>query len=133
MLKKCFFLGLVSGISAGLSSVVYASVYSNTMGVDFSKIVKPTGLVGASDFGALLAAAGYFLASKLLKAKTDAVFNIVFLLLTFASCIGPFAANLPLTVNSPELFPGLVIPMHFFPFMFWVVLKPFFFKSEAAR
>ena len=132
MLKKCFFLALVSGLSAGVASIVYASVYSSSMGVDFSKIVKPSGLVGASEFGTLWAAAGYFLGSKFLKANTDAVFNILFLLLTFASCVGPFATNLPVNVSNPELFPGYVVPMHFFPFMLWVVMKPFFMKPDTA-
>ena len=55
--------------------------------------------------------------------------NFVFAILTFASILGPFATKLPLDVEMPELFPGLTVPMHFFPALAWFTLKPLFIKK----
>ncbi len=129
MFKKSVFLGFASGILAGIASVIYAHVYNTAMGCDFSKIAKPIGIFATCLFAGMLAAVCYPLFIKWLKGKGDIVFNLIFVILTFASIIGPFAANLPLDVKTPELFPGLVIPMHFFPVLGWLTLKPMFIKE----
>jgi len=64
-----------------------------------------------------------------LKGKTDMVFNLLFVVLTFASILRPIGFIMPLDQESPELFPGLAVPMHFFPALGWFALKPFFGKS----
>jgi hypothetical protein len=83
----------------------------------------------ASLSGGVLAAVGYWAADKLLKAKGEIVFNLVFSILSFATLLAPFAAKLPLDIEAPELFPGMVIPMHFFPALAWFTLKPIFIKK----
>ena len=79
--------------------------------------------------GCLIAALGYWLLGKLLKSKTEIVFNFIFVILSFVSMLPAFAVKLPLDIASPELFPGLVIPMHFFPALAWSTLEPLFIKN----
>jgi hypothetical protein len=130
MFKRLLLLGLVSGLLAGIASVIYQKVYTSSLGVDFSKIAKPLGIVVSSVIGCIIAATGYWLLNKWLKAKTEIVFNLIFVILSFASILGAFAARLPLDTTSPELFPGLAVPMHFFPALAWLTLKPLFFNSK---
>lgn len=130
MFRKLLLLGIVAGVLAGLTSLIYQKVYTTSLGVDFSKIVMPAGIVIACVVGCLVAAVGYWLLNKWLKSKTEIVFNFIFVILSFASILGAFAAKLPLDTNSPELFPGLVIPMHFFPVLAWLTLRPLFIKNN---
>ncbi len=130
MLKRLLLLGVVSGILAGIASLIYQKVYSTSLGVDFSKIAKPVGIVISCVVGCLIAALGYWLLNKWLKNKTEIVFNFLFVILSFATIVGAFAAKLPLDTTSPELFPGLVIPMHFFPALAWLTLRPLFFNTN---
>jgi len=132
MFKKLLLLGAAAGLSAGVGSVIYARIYNSSLGTDFSYPVKPVGIIAASLFGCILASVGYWLFSKWLKATGEIVFNFVFTLLSLASIIGPFAFKLPLDIEMPELFPGLVIPMHFFPVLLWFTLKPLFVKELKA-
>ncbi len=132
MLKKSLALGIVSGLLAGIASLVYAKVYHSSLGADFSKVARTVGILAASVFGTVLAALGYWVLNKWLKDKGEIVFNFLFVLLSFASILGPFATKLPLDLEAPELFPGLVIPMHFFPVLAWHTLKPLFFKQPPG-
>jgi hypothetical protein len=77
----------------------------------------------------LLASTGYGLLTKWLPRAGEIIFNFVLVILTFASILGPFATKLPLDIEMPELFPGLTVPMHFFPALAWFTLKPLFIKK----
>ena len=132
MTKKLFLLGGVSGLLAGILSLTYSKVYSHYLGVDFSTVATPVRMIVASVVGGLLAALGYMLLHRLLGRKTEAVFNLLFTTLSIASILGPIATKLPLELQSPELFPWLVMPMHLFPVLGWMTLRPLFF-TEAAR
>ena len=129
MLKRLLLLGVVSGVLAGIVALIYQKVYSSSVGADFSAIAKPVGIMISNIVGCLIAAVGYWILSKWLKGKTEIVFNFIFMILSFASMLPAFAAKLPLDVASPELFPGLVIPMHFFPALAWFTLEPLFIKN----
>jgi hypothetical protein len=129
MFKKSLLLGILSGLLAGIAALIYSKVYHSSLGADFSRVVWPVRIVVASLFGGVLAAVGYWAADKLLKAKGEIVFNLVFSILSFATLLAPFAAKLPLDIDAPELFPGMVIPMHFFPALAWFTLKPIFIKK----
>lgn len=131
MFKRSFLLGLVSGILAGIASLIYARVYHNSLGADFSTVAATTSILAASLLGGVLAAIGYWLLNKLLKSKGEIVFNFVFTILSFASILGPLATRLPLEVEMPELFPGLTVPMHFFPALAWYTLKPLFIQHTV--
>jgi hypothetical protein len=129
MLKRLLLLGVISGVLAGIVALIYQKIYSSSVGADFSSVIKPAGVMISNVVGCVIAALGYWILSKWLKGKTEIVFNFIFVILSFASMLPVFAAKLPLMVNSPELFPGLAIPMHFFPALAWSTLEPLFIKN----
>lgn len=130
MFKKLLLLGVISGILAGVASLVYQKVYFKANEADFSMVVKPVNVMLVCILAGLLAAAGYGLLNKFLPKYGEIIFNFVFVILTFASIVGPFGAKLPLEIdeNALFLFPGLTVPMHFFPALAWFTLKPVFVK-----
>ena len=133
MFKPLLFLGIVSGVLAGLAAFIYQRVYSSALGVDFSVIAKPAAVVITSTVGCIIAAVGYWILDKLLKDKTEPVFNLLFAVLSFASILPAFSTKLPLDIASPELFPGLVIPMHFFPALAFFTIEPLFIKNKKTN
>ena len=130
MFKKSLALGVVSGLLAGIAGVVYARVYHSSLGADFSKVVSTIRIIAASLAGGVLAAFGYTLLDAWMKARGEVVFNFIFTVISFATLLAPFAVKLPLDMEAPELFPGMVIPMHFFPALAWYTLKPIFIRSK---
>lgn len=132
MFKKALLLGIISGALAGVASVIYQNkVYLEATGAEFA-VVKPVSIFSASIGGGILAAIGFALLTRFLKAKGEIVFNLLFAILSFASILLPVGYKLPLDAESPELFYGLAIPMHFFPALGWFTLKPLFFPSQQA-
>ena len=129
MFKRLFLLGLVSGVLASVAAQIYQKIYTSSLGADFSTVVKPVNIIIVSILGGLLASLGYGLLTRLLPKAGEIVFNFVLVILTFASILGPFAMKLPLEIEAPELFPGLTVPMHFFPALAWFTLKPLFIKK----
>ena len=129
MFKKALLLGIVSGLLAGVAGLIYARVYYTANEADFSKVASTIRILSSSLFGGVLAAIGYTALVKALKNKGEIVFNLAFTILSFASLLLPIAFKLPLTIETPELFPGMVIPMHFFPALGWYTLKPLFIKN----
>ncbi|MBS2213971.1 hypothetical protein KEM09_21360 [Carboxylicivirga mesophila] len=132
-MKKELFHGLLAGLLAGVVSVMYLHVYSSNMGVDFSAIAQPVMILISSIAGTVIAAAGYWLLKRLswLGNKTDLIFTSLFFILSFISIYGTFGAPLPPETVHPELFTGLVIPMHFFPMLFWLMIKQLFQKQAV--
>lgn len=132
MFRRALLLGIVSGLLAGIAGLVYARVYYSANQADFSKVVSTVRIIAASLFGGVLAAIGYTLLIRGLKTRGEIVFNFLFTLLSFASLLMPIGFKLPLTIETPELFPGMVIPMHFFPALGWYTLKPLFFNQART-
>jgi H+/Cl- antiporter ClcA len=130
MFRKSLALGIVAGLLAGIAGIVYSRVYYRINGSDFSKVASAVRIVAASVFGGVLAAIGYTLLNNWLRNRGEIVFNLCFTLISFASLLAPIAVTLPLNIETPELFPGLVIPMHFFPALAWFTLKPVFIRSK---
>ena len=56
----------------------------------------------------------------------EIVFNFLFSIGSFACVMVPISMTLPLDVQFPELFPGLAVPMVFFPALSWYTVKPLF-------
>ena len=130
MFKKSLLLGIVSGLLAGVAGVIYARVYYSINEADFSKVASAMHILAASLFGGVLAAIGYSLLTRWLKDKGEIVFNLLFTLISFATLLAPIAMRLPRNIDTPELFPGMVIPMHFFPALAWFTLKPMFIRNK---
>ena len=132
MFKKALFLGICSGILAAVAAIIYSTIYKNSLGADFSKIINPGSIIGSCLFGGILASVGYALLSRWVKGDLlEKFFPLLFATLSFASIVGSFSIALPLDISQPELFPGLSVPMHFFPVLAWLVLKPFFRFDEV--
>jgi len=132
MFKKSLFLGITSGILAGIASIIFEQIYLKAFYLDFSTIASPVALMSACIFGCVLAAVGYWALTKWLKQSGEIVFNLLFTILSFASILGPIATTLPLDLDADLtlMFPGFAITMHFFPALAWFTLKPLFFKSR---
>jgi hypothetical protein len=133
MFKRALYLGILSGLLAGIAGLAYARLYYTANEADFSKVASAVKIIASSLFGGVLAAIGYTLLVRALKTRGEIVFNLLFTILSFASLLLPIAYKLPLTIETPELFPGMVIPMHFFPALGWYTLKPIFIKEAVAK
>jgi L-cystine uptake protein TcyP (sodium:dicarboxylate symporter family) len=125
-MKKIFIHGFVAGILSATMSVIYFKLYQTTLGTSFDKIINIGSIIGSSIFGCLIMAVGYFILFKLRKENLKAVVNVIISVLSFTSIIGIISMTLPLEIETPELFPGLAVPMHFFPALAFFALDPFF-------
>jgi apolipoprotein N-acyltransferase len=125
-MKKAFFHGISAGILAALAGIIYFKIYQSTLGTEFDKIVNIGTISGVSVIACMLMALSYLMLEKFNKERLKGWLNIVIALLSFASILSPISMSLPLDIKTPELFPGLVIPMHFFPALAFFCLAPFF-------
>lgn len=135
MFKKSLLLGIVSGLLAGVAGIIYAKVYYKANEADFSEVVNNVKIVASCLFGGVLASIGFWFLDRWLKEKGEIVFNFLFTIISFATILVPIAAKLPKTIDPSELllFPGMAIPMHFFPALAWFTLKPLFFRRSASK
>ncbi len=129
MRKKEFWFGICSGIFSAVACIIYMRVYFFAFEISFTKLINIGSVSGLCILACMLATIGYALFRKWFGQKADMIFNLAFTLLTFFSIIFPISITLPLDLQNPEMFPGLAIPMHFFPAISWYTLKPFFFKE----
>ncbi|WP_028666272.1 hypothetical protein [Runella zeae] len=124
--KQTFTMGIVGSLLSSLASIIYLNIYSEAFVVDFSKIAGTSNIIASCTIGGLLLALGYKFAIQWKGKKTIGWLNVAFSILSFASIVGVLGFNLPLDTESPELFPGMVIPMHFFPVLSILTIFPFF-------
>ncbi|SHM81440.1 hypothetical protein [Chitinophaga sp. CF418] len=126
MFKKYFFTGLAAGIFSGLAAFSYYRIYVTALDVSYVSIVSPASIFSASLFAGMLIALFSFCMDKLFKKEMETLTSLLLAGGTLVSIIIPFMISLPLDVDRPELFPGLVVPMQLFPVLGWFALKPFF-------
>ena len=129
-MKKIFIQGVVAGILATLASGIYSYLYQSTLGVNFDKIINIGSVFGACIFGCVLISVANLVLFKFKKENLQGILNVVVVILSFVSIIGPISMTLPLDVEFPEMFPGLVIPMHFFPALVFFAIDPLFKQSS---
>ena len=127
-MKKFLIHGIIAGILTAVAGIVYQMVYENALFLDFSLVINPGSIAGASIFGCILMAIGYGLLEHFKKNNLKGWLNVLIAILSFLSILGPLSMSLPLEVEFPEMLPGLAIPMHFFPAMIFFGLYPFFTK-----
>jgi drug/metabolite transporter (DMT)-like permease len=125
-MKKIFLHGIIAGVLAAIAGIIYFNIYQNTLGTPFNKVVNPGAITGACIFACVLMSVGYMLLERFNKQKLYGWLNVVIAVLSFASITGPISMSLPLDIKNPELFPGLIVPMHFFPAMAYFCIAPFF-------
>ena len=115
-----------SAALASIACLVYATVYNNAFEVNYSAVLNTGSITGVCVFSCSLMALAYYFAIKWKAEKLLGWINTTIALLSFVSIITVLGFQLPVSVQSPEMFPGLAIPMHFFPAMAFFALAPFF-------
>ena len=130
MTIKNFYHGAIAGILSALSCFIYNKIYLFATEVDFSKVLNAAAIIGANLLACIIASIGFGLFSKWFKNKAEIIFNFLFTILSFASVIIPISISLPLDIKNPELFPGLAVPMHFFPVLSWLTIMPLFAETK---
>lgn len=142
MFKKALLLGISSGILAGVAGIIFEKVYATAFYTDFSTTTATFGSIAVTTspmtimlaciFTGVLAAVCFTLFTRWFKQKADAIFSLVFTIVSFASIVLPISAKLPLDLDeyTTLLFPSFVITLHFFPVLSWLTLKPFFFGKR---
>lgn len=126
MFKKIFFHSLVAGVLASLAGIVYNRIYFFATEVDFSRVLNIARIIGLNMLTCVFAGILYWLFVRLLKKRGEVAFNFFFSIVSFACVMIPISVSLPLKVQFPELFPGLAVPMVFFPAVAWYTVKPLF-------
>jgi cbb3-type cytochrome oxidase subunit 1 len=129
MSRKIFLYGFTAGIFSAVASLIYKRIHYFATYADFSRVLNNTTIVAINLLACMLIATSYWIFRRWLKAKAEIPFNFTLTILSFASIIIPISVTLPLDIQYPELFPGLAVPMHFFPALAWYTLKPVFIKK----
>lgn len=119
-------MGIAGSLLSSLASIIYLNIYKEALVVDFSKVAGTSNIIAACSIGCLLMALGYKLAIKWKGTKTIGWLNIVFTVFSFSTIAGVMGVSLPMEIESPELFPGMIIPMHFFPVLSILTIYPFY-------
>jgi len=125
--------GIIAGLLSGTAGIIYLNFYQNLYFLDYSLVINWGAILGSSMIGCILMVSGCFTLEKINKVKFKGALNLVYMLISFVSIIPAMTMSLPLEVDFPELFPGLVIPMHFFPAMIFFGLIPFFNKKQKVN
>lgn len=123
--KQILLHGILSSAFASIAGVIYFEIYQYLMLTEFNPVVNWGSIIGASTLGCLLMTLGYWGLMKFQLIRFRGWLNILYATLSFASIIGAMDASLPLDIDFPELFPGLVVPMHFFPALAFFTFQPF--------
>lgn len=124
--KKEFLHGAISAVLSSAAAVIYNTIYSQAFLLNFSKVLGISNIIISSSIGCLLMSLGYVIIIRWKGTRWLGWVNIVYALLSFASIAGVLSFSLPLDMESPEMFPGLAIPMHFFPLLAFTTIRPFF-------
>jgi hypothetical protein len=125
---RYFYTGLAAGLLSGLAAFFYARIYTEAVDVSYPGIVSTQGIFSVCIFVSMLIALAYWAIKRLFRKDAELLFNILLLLCCSLSIVIPFIVSLPLDMPAPELFPGLIAPMHFCVALSWYTVKPIFFK-----
>jgi hypothetical protein len=132
MFRKIFLQALLSGTLAALAAVIYNRIYFFATEADYSKVLSVTKLIAGCLLITMLAAFLHYGLTRAFKKRGELVFNFLFSIISFAAVLIPISVSLPLDVHFPELFPGLAVPLVFFPAMAWYTVNPLFTKTSQT-
>ena len=118
----------MAGILAAVAANIYNQIYFFATQIDYSDIINVGSLIGLNLGVSLIAGLLYWLLTTISRTRGAIIFNFVYSVGSFACLIIPLAITLPLTTPYPELFPGLTVPMVFFPVIAWLTIDPLFKK-----
>lgn len=123
MKNKIIVRDIFSGVLASIAGISYQMAYESALNCNFSKIINPISISMASIIGTILMALGYWIIRKLNLAKHQVWYYLSIAILSIASIIGPMSSTLPIDIENPELFPGLIAPLHLFPALSFITLS----------
>ncbi len=126
MFRRIFFHGLMAALLSALAAIIYSRIYFFATETDFSKVLGLRRITGFSFLTCMMTVLLNYGIIRMLKKKGEIIFNFLFSILSFAAVMIPISVTLPLSVQLPELFPGLAVPMVFFPAIAWYTLNPLF-------
>jgi hypothetical protein len=127
--KTIFIQSFVAGILAAIAANIYNQIYFFATEIDYSNIINVGSLIGLNLGVSFIAGLLYAGLTYVFKRKGAIIFNFVYSVGSFACVIIPIAITLPLSTPFPELFPGLTVPMVFFPVIAWMTIDPLFNKA----
>ena len=123
---KYFIHGCISGIMASVAAIIYFRIFYFATQAEFSSVLGIPRIISLNMLYCILAAFLNWALVRWLKNKGEITFNFLFSISSFALIIIPISVSLPLDIEYPELFPGLAIPMIFFPALSWYTIAPLF-------
>lgn len=126
MFRKHFYHGLTSGIMAALAAIIYSRIHHFATDADFSGIINLGTMISLNLIVCLIISIAYYFFTIIFMKKRTIVFHLFISILSFTAVIIPISVSLPLSIRNPELFPGLAVPMVFFPVLAWFTFKPLF-------
>jgi amino acid permease len=126
MFKMKFLQGILASILSAVAGIIYSRIYHFANEVDFSKVLSITKIAGFSVLVCMLAVFLSYILSRSFKKHGEIIFNFLFSIISFICVMIPISITLPLNVQFPELFPGLAVPMVFFPVIAWFTINPLF-------
>lgn len=126
MFKTTFFHSIIAGILASAAGIIYDRIYFFATEIDFSKVLNTGSIIGLNIMVCIVAGIIFFLLKKWMAKKGEIVFNFLFSIISFACVMIPISISLPLKIQMPELFPGLAVPIVFFPSMAWYTIRPLY-------
>ena len=115
---------------AALAAIIYSRIHYFATEADFSEIINPGTMISLNLIVCLIISIAYFFLNSKPKKNRVLISHLLISILSFAAVIIPISISLPLTVRNPELFPGLAVPMIFFPALSWFTFKPLFLVDE---
>ncbi len=126
MFKKVLYHSLLAGILASVTGIIYNRIYFFATEADFSKVLNTAGIIGLNIMVCIAAGLVYWGLMKSMNKKGEILFNFLFSIISFSCVMIPISISLPLKIQFPELFPGLAVPMVFFPAIAWFTVRPLF-------
>jgi hypothetical protein len=128
--RAIFIQSFVAGILAAIAANIYNQIYLFATEIDYSGIINVWSLIGLNLGVSFVAGLGYSGLTHFFKRKGAIAFNFIYSVGSFACVIIPIAITLPLSTPFPEMFPGLTVPMVFFPVIAWMTIDPLFVKNQ---
>ncbi len=126
MYKRIFYHSLTTGLLAALCGWIYSRIHFFATQADFSAVLHPMSIAGYCMLVSFVIGFVFWLIQYVFKKNQAIIFNLIIAVINFAMVIFPISVALPLTVQFPELFTGLAVPMIFFPLIAWHTLQPLF-------
>lgn len=126
MFKKLFFHAILASLLAFIAALIYRKIYFFATEADFSKVLSAPRMGALCILFCMPAAFLHYGLVRWLGGRGETIFNFLFSALSFACVMIPISYTLPLNIPYPELFPGLGVPMVFFPALAWYTVNPLF-------